>query len=106
MNRWVGRESVERGVYAASPFGPPARLDLSDGSPSSTVKRRKRRAPRLNRSQRVAAILDGAGNFGHAIGTEWNLVFKLDRGLDGPLVIPDQAQDFSDRGVPFAERCV
>src|SRR6187401_111546 len=35
----------ERGVYAASPFGPPARLDLSNGSRSSTVKRRKRRAP-------------------------------------------------------------
>src|SRR6185369_14885439 len=49
--------------------------------------------------QRVPAIPDRAGNFGHAIGTGRNFVFKLDRGLDFPLVVPDQTQNFRNRSV-------
>ena len=56
--------------------------------------------------QRVAAILESAGNFGHAVGAGRNLVFELDGALDVPVVVPDQAQDFRDRRVALAERRV
>jgi hypothetical protein len=56
--------------------------------------------------KRVAAIFDGASNFGHAIGARRNGVFKLDRRLDVPLVVAELAQDFCDRSIALAERRV
>ena len=53
--------------------------------------------------QLMPAILDGPGDFAHPIRTGRNLVFKLDRRLDLPFVIPQQAQHLPDRRVPLAE---
>ena len=49
---------------------------------------------RLFSSQRVAAVLDAAGDFGHPIRACGVLEFKLDHGLDMPLVVADQAQSY------------
>jgi hypothetical protein len=54
----------------------------------------------------MPAILDGPGDFPHPIRTGRNLIFKLDRRLDIPLVIPQQAQDLTDRRVSLAKGSV
>src|SRR6266481_9440069 len=54
-------------------------------------------------SQSLPAILNGPRNFFQAIRTRRNLVFKLDRALDVPLVVPDQAQNLRNRRVSLAE---
>ena len=51
----------------------------------------------------MPAILEGLGDFAHPIRTRRNLVFKLDRRLDIPFVIPQQAQHLPDRRVSLAE---
>jgi hypothetical protein len=48
-------------------------------------------------AQRVPAIFDRPRKFSHATGTDGYLVFKLDRSLDVPVVVPDQSQHFRDR---------
>src|SRR6266581_2823038 len=53
--------------------------------------------------QRITAILDCLGDFGHAIRTSGNWVFELDGRLNVPFVVPDQAQDFLNRCVALAE---
>lgn len=54
-------------------------------------------------SERVAAVFEGAGDFGEAIGAGRDFVFEFDSALDGPFVVADQLEDFLEGGVAFAE---
>src|ERR1035441_4616330 len=54
--------------------------------------------------QSVPAIRNALSDFLHSVRILGNLVFKFDRGLDIPAVVPDQPQDLDNRRISLSER--
>ena len=56
--------------------------------------------------QRLSAVLDALGHFGHGIGAFRDFVFQFDLGGEGPLFLPHQLEHFPDRRLTLAPRQV
>jgi hypothetical protein len=86
-------------------------LELTPGEPVSSDCLKKLESPPVDsyeflRGEGVAAVFEGAGDFGHAVGVGGDFVFEFDGALDGPFVVANGVEDIDDGGIAFSKGCV